>query len=271
MRAPLADLILLGYGVILTPMLGLTESDLTINVDDIQSLLKKNQTKYPKSAFFYFYRGQYLRSQKKLEECLKNQEEAYENAKENPDIQLISVEEMGWLSLINSDYARAFGHFHMIFNRTKWYRPLYAYFCAVIQGCLGDFAQANEFIKESLKLAQASQKKRKNFQIEDFSLKRVEYLKKNPIKSKNICQFLVVELLYLWVCYPSCEEKQLNKFLESECKAFFNSSVFRFFYFSLSCSVCDGNQEKSLTALKCLFEGAIQMEMQNHEFGEQVS
>ena len=216
MRAPLADLILLGYGVLLTPMLGLTESDLTINAEDIQHLLKKNQTKYPKSAFFYFYRGQHLRSQKRLDECMRNQQEAFENAKENPDIQLISVEEMGWLSLIDSNYARAFEHFNMILGRTKWYKSLYAYLCAVISGSVGDFAKANEFIKEAHKLAQASLKKRKNFQIEDFGLKRIEYFKKNSIKSKEICQFMVVELLYLWVCYPCCEEKQLNKFLESE-------------------------------------------------------
>jgi len=79
-------------------------------------------------------------------------------------------------------------------------------------GCLGKFTQANAYVKEAIKIFNAQAKK--NSPIELFAVKRNEYLKKNPVKSKEFCELLAIELLYLWVSFPFCDEKSLNKMLQ---------------------------------------------------------
>ena len=53
--------------------------------------------------------------------------------------------------------------------------------------------------------------------IEIYASKRTEYFKKNPINSKPLCELLLLELLYMWVCIIYCEEGTLHKMLESKC------------------------------------------------------
>jgi hypothetical protein len=79
---------------------------------------------------------------------------------------------------------------------------------------MGNFAQANALVKEAIKTV--SSQSRKPNPIELYALKRNEYFKKNPITSKTVCELLVIEMLYLWVCFPYCEEKNLKRMLESK-------------------------------------------------------
>lgn len=78
---------------------------------------------------------------------------------------------------------------------------------------MGNFNLANQLVKEALKTL--SSQSRKPNPIELFSLKRNEYFKKNSINSKPICELFVIELLYLWSCFPYCEENNLKRMLES--------------------------------------------------------
>ena len=120
------------------------------------------------------------------------------------------------------------------------------YICAVLSGSLGKSDQANAYIKASLKII-AAQTKKKN-PIEIFAVRRLEYFKKNPIKTVELCQLLCVEMLFLWICLPYCTEEKLRKMLD----------------------ICDVINEKHFVAFKCLFEGAIRIELKDADYGEQV-
>ena len=168
---------------------------------------------------------------------------------------------------MNLNYIQALEYFDILSKESKWSRSFNGYICSIIAGSQGLFAAANQYVKESLKIL-ASQTRKKN-PIEVFAVKRLEYFKKNEINSKDLCELLCIELLFLWIRLPYCRQAELQKMLDSN---FSSISIFNFekkiykFYFE----GCDRITDKHFVALKCLFEGALQVALNNPEFGEQV-
>lgn len=246
MRAPFADLVLLWYSAIATPLFAITEADGVINEEDTRLILEKNLAKYTKSSLFLYMKGKYCRTL--LNDCAASLacfEQASENSKHIREIQFISIYEIGWLYLQPLEYDKAYKHFEVLHKESRWSKSFNTYICAILQGAMGHYDQANKLIKEAIKTVQAQT--RKPNPIEMFSLKRTEYFKKNPIVDKHVCELLIIELMYLWVCFPYCEEKYLRRMLE----------------------MCDKITDKYLVPIKCLFEGSIYMTLKNKEFGEQ--
>lgn len=246
MRAPFADMVLLWYATIATPLFGLSEVDIRISDDDTKQIIAKNLAKYPKNSLFYYYNGKYVRmALKDLNSSLENYEIASKNSEHIREIQFIATYEIGWLHLQNLDYEKALQSFDILSKESKWSRSFNGYICAVLSGSLGKSDQANAYIKASLKII-AAQTKKKN-PIEIFAVRRLEYFKKNPIKTVELCQLLCVEMLFLWICLPYCTEEKLRKMLD----------------------ICDVINEKHFVAFKCLFEGAIRIELKDADYGEQ--
>lgn len=147
---------------------------------------------------------------------------------------------------------------------------------------MGNFAQANAYVKEAIKIFNNQSKK--NSPIELFAVKRNEYLKKNTIKTKEICELLLVEMLYLWVNFPYCDEASLNKMLKGiyfksskfsiskeRNKNLYINNLFIYLFICLIIKACDQITDKQFISIKCLFEGSIHMCLKNKEFGEQVN
>lgn len=214
MRAPFADMVLLWYSTTATQLFGIGEGDVIISKEDTKQILDKNLAKYPKSSLFLYLKGKYQRSlMLDLDGSLASYELAAEYASHIREIQLVSIYEIGWIHLTNLDYEKALEKFVLLHKESKWSKSFSTYICAILNGCLGNSTQANQLIKEALKII-ASQTRKSN-PIELFAQKRCEYFKKNAINSKHICELLVIELLYLWVCFPYSGEENLKKMLES--------------------------------------------------------
>ncbi|CAF0703105.1 unnamed protein product [Brachionus calyciflorus] len=246
MRAPFADMVLLWYSTTATPLFGIGEGDVIISNEDTKLMLDKNLNKYPKSSLFYYLKGKYCRSiLKDLNGSLLCYEQAAEYSNHIREIQLISVYEIGWIHLTNLNYAQALEKFLILHKDSKWSKSFSTYICAILSASLGNFSQANQYIKDAVKLI-ASQTRKLN-PIELFAQKRCEFLKKNSFKTKSVGELLVIELLYLWVCLPFTTEENLKKMALT----------------------CEEINEKNLTVIKCLIEGAIYMSLNNKEFGEQ--
>ncbi len=247
MRAPFADMTLLWYSTIATPLFGISEVDIRISNEETQLIIEKNLGKYPKSSLFYYFKGKYCRTVlRDLKASLDNYEIASKNSEHIRDIQFISIYEIGWLHLQNLEYEKALQSFDILAKESKWSKSFNGYISGIIAGAMGKFDEANAYMKNSLKII-SSQSRKKN-PIEVFALKRLEYFKKNAVKSSELCALLCVEMLFLWICLPYTENDKLAKMLE----------------------ICDNLNDKHFVPLKCLFEGAIHMAMKNHEFGEQV-
>jgi hypothetical protein len=62
MRAPFADIVLVWYSTVATPLFGITETDAVISEEDTRAILEKNLAKYSKSSLFLYLKGKYARS-----------------------------------------------------------------------------------------------------------------------------------------------------------------------------------------------------------------
>ena len=217
MRAPFADMVLLWYSTVATPLFGLSESDLIIKDEDTRMILEKNLTKYPRSSLFHYYKGKHMKSLKNIEGALKCYDEAYENSKHIREIQHISIYEIGWIHMMSLDYKRALDQFDILSKESRWSKSFNSYICAILSGSMGNYPSANAYLKEALKIV--ANQTRKSNPVEVFAIKRLEFFKKESLAekagSKALCELLVIELLFLWICLPFCQESDLKKMLES--------------------------------------------------------
>jgi tetratricopeptide (TPR) repeat protein len=212
MRAPFADMMLLWYETVAKQLFNLSEADVSLGTNqDIEQIINKNLQKYPRSSLFLYYKGRYYRS------CVRNLDlahdcfkQAFDFATHARELQLIAVYELGWLHLMNLKYEDALACFKRLSEESKWSTSFHKYVCALLNGCLNRIKEANQCVKDGI-----GSLKHKNNPIEQFATKRLEYLKSNPIKSSEICEFMCVELNFLWVCVPYCERTKLEKMLQS--------------------------------------------------------
>ena len=224
MRAPFADMIILWYSTFATPLFNVTEADVNISDEDTKLVLEKNLAKYSKSSLFHYFQGRYYRTLlRDLDKSLASFEVAYENSKHIREIQFISVYEIGWIHLMKLDYPKSLEYFDILAKESRWSKSFNSYICSIISGSMGDFVRANQYVKEALK--QMAAQTRKPNPVEIFANKRLEIFKKKPINSNDFCQILSVELLFLWVCLPYCQETHLKKMLEGNCIKINSKSV----------------------------------------------
>lgn len=215
MRAPFADMVLLWYSTVATPLFGISEVDIKISDEETKKILDKSLAKYPQSSLFFYYKGKFCRSVlRDLQSSLESYETAAANSSHIREIQLISIYEIGWLHLQNLEYEKALQSFSVLAKDSKWSRSFNAYICGICCGAMGKLDLANQYMKDALKIIN-SQTRKKN-PIELFSLKRLEYFKKNTIKKSDLCELLVVELQFLWICFPYCDQDKLEKMLQSK-------------------------------------------------------
>ena len=214
MRAPFADMMLLWYSTVATPLFGVSEVDIQISNEDSRLVIEKNLAKYPKSSLFHYYQGKYFRMLYDLKSSMTCFETASENSKHIREIQFISIYEMGLVNLMDLNYKKALEFFDILSNESRWSKSFNAYICTILSASMGNYSLANTYVKEALKLL-AAQSKKKN-PVEFFAKQRLDYFKKNPINSCELCQLLCIEMLFLWICIPFCEKDNLNKMLESK-------------------------------------------------------
>lgn len=245
MRAPFADMVLLWYETMAKPLFGMSDIDVALKENEVEEVLAKNLQKYPKSSLFLYHKGKYNRSIKRdLNQSIKDYEESVECAVNTREIQLISIYELGWVYLMKLDYEKALEYFKRLSEESKWSKSFHMYVCSLLFGCLEKFTEANEAVKDGLKLVT-----KKSNPVEVFAQKRLEFFKKQTLKNKEICELMIIELNFLWVCLPFCEQSVLQRML----------------------NICDFINDKNFLSIKCLFEGALNVCLGNEDLAEQVS
>ncbi len=192
MKAPLADMMLLWYSTVATPLFGVSEADIQISNEDTSLIIAKNLSKYPKSSLFHYYQGKYHRMLFDLNKSLESYEVASENSKHIREIQFISIYELGWIHLMNLNYKKSLEYFDILSNESRWSKSFNAYICTIISGAMGNFSLSNTYVKEALKIL-STQSKKKN-PVEVFAKQRLDYFKKviSFQKKNQIKNFLLI-------------------------------------------------------------------------------
>ncbi|XP_057554852.1 tetratricopeptide repeat protein 39C isoform X4 [Hippopotamus amphibius kiboko] len=236
MKAPLATLALLWYHTVVRPFFALDGSDNKAGLDEAKEILLKKEAAYPNSSLFMFFKGRIQRLEvlspgaggirsadferdlswkEKLnvfnqEKCQINSaltsfHTALELAVDQREIQHVCLYEIGWCSMIELNFKDAFDSFQRLKNESRWSQCYYAYLTAVCQGATGDVEGAQIVFKEVQKLF-----KRKNNQIEQFSVKKAERFRKQT-PTKVLCVLASIEVLYLWKALPNCSFPNLQR------------------------------------------------------------
>uniref|UniRef100_A0A8C3GZU1 Tetratricopeptide repeat domain 39C n=1 Tax=Corvus moneduloides TaxID=1196302 RepID=A0A8C3GZU1_CORMO len=168
MKAPLATLALLWYHTVVRPFFALDGSDNKAGLKEAKEILAKKESAYPNSSLFMFFKGRIQRLECQINSALTSFHTALELATDQREIQHVCLYEIGWCSMIEMNFKDAFESFERLKNESRWSQCYYAYLTAVCQGATGDVSGAQNVFKEVQKLF-----KRKNNQIEQFSVKKV--------------------------------------------------------------------------------------------------
>ncbi|XP_039610682.1 tetratricopeptide repeat protein 39C isoform X1 [Polypterus senegalus] len=204
MKAPLATLALLWYHTVVRPFFALDGTDTQAGLTEAKEILEKKEAVYPDSSLFMFFKGRVQRLECQINSALTSFHNALELATDQREIQHVCLYEIGWCSMIELNFKDAYESFERLKNESRWSQCYYAYLTAVCQGAAGDLEGAKIVFKEVQKLF-----KRKNNQIEQFSLKKAEKLRKQS-PTKELCILAAIEVLYLWKALPNCSSSKLQ-------------------------------------------------------------
>uniref|UniRef100_A0A1A8EHB4 Tetratricopeptide repeat domain 39C n=1 Tax=Nothobranchius kadleci TaxID=1051664 RepID=A0A1A8EHB4_NOTKA len=204
MKAPLATLALLWYHTVVQPFFALDGSDTHAGLTIAKSILKQREATYPNSSLFMFFKGRIQRLECQISSALTFFGDALDLASDQREIQHVCLYEIGWCSMIELKYREAYRAFQRLKDESRWSQCYYAYLTGACQGAAGDLAGAISVFRDVQKLF-----KRRNNQIELFSMKRAERLA-SPSPSKELCILSVIEILYLWKALPNCSTANLQ-------------------------------------------------------------
>ncbi|XP_033838151.1 tetratricopeptide repeat protein 39C-like [Periophthalmus magnuspinnatus] len=229
MKAPLATLALLWYHTVVQPFFALDGADTQAGLIEARSILQQREATYPNSSLFMFFKGRVQRLECHISSALKSFSSALDLASGQREIQHVCLYEIGWCSMIELNFGDGYRAFERLKNESRWSQCYYAYLTGVCQGASGELEGAVSVFKEVTRLF-----KRKNNQIELFSMKRAEKLR-SPNVTKELCILSVIEILYLWKALANCSEPKLQTMTQ----------------------VLQGIDDASSTGLKYLLLGAI--------------
>ncbi|XP_035270311.1 tetratricopeptide repeat protein 39C-like [Anguilla anguilla] len=204
MKAPLATLALLWYHTVVLPFFALDGSDTQGGLLEAKSILQRKEAEYPHSSLFMFFKGRIQRLECQINSALTSFHDALELATDQREIQHVCLYEIGWCSMIEMNFEDAYKSFERLKDESRWSQCYYAYLTGVCQGATGDLDGAKTIFKDVQKLF-----KRKNNQIEQFSLKKAERLRKTS-PSVELCTLAAIEVLYLWKALPNCSISKLQ-------------------------------------------------------------
>lgn len=204
MKAPLATLALLWYHTVVQPFFALDGSDTQAGLMEAKCILKQREAAYPNSSLFMFFKGRVQRLECQISSALTSFNDALNLASDQREIQHVCLYEIGWCSMIELNYGEAYRAFERLKAESRWSQCYYAYLTGACQGATGDLEGAVATFKDVQRLF-----KRKNNQIEVFSLKKAEKLQ-SPGLSKELCILSVIEILYLWKALPNCSSAKLQ-------------------------------------------------------------
>uniref|UniRef100_A0A8D3BFG8 Tetratricopeptide repeat domain 39C n=1 Tax=Scophthalmus maximus TaxID=52904 RepID=A0A8D3BFG8_SCOMX len=227
MKAPY--LALLWYHTVVQPFFALDGTDTQAGLTEAKAILQQREAIYPNSSLFTFFKGRVQRLECQISSALTSFSDALDLASDQREIQHVCLYEIGWCSMIELNYREAYRAFERLKAESRWSQCYYAYLTGVCQGATGDLEGAVAVFKDVQRLF-----KRKNNQIELFSMKRAEKLR-SPSLTKELCILSVIEILYLWKALPNCSTAKLQ----------------------IMTQVLQGIEEASCTGLKNLLLGTI--------------
>lgn len=194
LRQFMASIILLGYHLFVTNLMGQDECDLQL----VSEILEEKLKTYPQGAFFLFFRGRYELIQGNCEVATKWYIKANQSQNEWPQFHHVGCWELVFASLYQCKWREAVVHVDRLLVESRWSRCLYAYFKAVFY-CMLDTELTDQERKEQLELMESVPKLKqkiagKSLPMEKFAIRKAERFG----KQNGRLVLPALELIYLW-------------------------------------------------------------------------
>jgi hypothetical protein len=175
-------------------------------------MIEKNLTKSSQSCLFFYMKAKYYQILlKSSERALEYFEITFKNARNAKEIESLIYYEMAILHLTDLNYTKAKECFVPFSQVSHWSWGFNAYVNILLNGCLNDFTSFKEDLESGLKTP------KKYNPIDFYTNKRLQYLKKiEDTINQELCEFFIIELLYLWVLIPYCSEEKSNQMIKSK-------------------------------------------------------
>ena len=153
----------------------------------------------------------------------------------------------------------------------------------VCSAAMNDGKSSANFVKDGIKLVQKRSnpvelfvQKRVMISFFSFSLEftfvysiQLDYLKKYP-PSVSSAYVLVIEMLYLWILLPLCEEPTIRRMLEGKENVHTNVYLCQYVCLVIEKHGRDSKDDTKLRPITCFLEGAIHNIIHNFDDAENV-
>jgi hypothetical protein len=204
--------VLILYSTIGVWLFGYSEIEMYKPANEVDKMIEKNLENCAESCLFYYMKAKYYQFLvKDTDKALELYQVTLRNARKAREIESLMFYEMTFLHLTNLDYVKAKENFMPFSEVSHWSRIFNAYVKILINGSLNDFENFNE------NLIKAVETPTKRNPIDFYASKRLQYLLKNESEiTKELCEFFIIELLYLWVLIPFCNEDKRNNMIQSK-------------------------------------------------------
>ncbi|XP_057299554.1 tetratricopeptide repeat protein 39B-like isoform X1 [Hydractinia symbiolongicarpus] len=123
LRSPICTITLLGYQIVISPILGIGDTDIPYS----QSVLNVYLEKFPKSSIFLYFSGRLKQTQGQLNEALELYEKSVSLNIDWQQMHHICYWEMMWCHSFQSNWLKAAEYAEKLSIESKWSKSSYLY------------------------------------------------------------------------------------------------------------------------------------------------
>jgi len=213
MKSPLAMLTLLWYYCLVCPFFFPHDDKRNSEARACaRQLLDDNERVYPESALFLFFKSRLFRCEKNLAEAIKTVKQAITVSRNQLEIQLMCVYDLGWCHMLELNWKKALENILKLKRKSTWSLSYYCYLAALLHGINSDAKACNELLREIPRLV----KKKKTNPTESYVSRKSASLMKLKM-TRQAALLSMLEVFYLWNNINLCSEQVLRALI-NECE-----------------------------------------------------
>ncbi|XP_023015567.2 tetratricopeptide repeat protein 39B-like [Leptinotarsa decemlineata] len=206
LRQLMCIMTMLGYNLVVLPVLSHKEGDMEMCKEIIDDQLKK----HPESVWFLFFQGRVNLLFGELQASQEMYTRSWKSQNIWPQFHHICYWELVWVHCLKTEWREALYYCTQLIEKSKWSRSLYSYQKAVIMCALkneltqSELDQINQLMRDVPKYKQRIAGK--SLPMEKFAMKRAaRYFNQN-------CSLAlpVIELMFLWNLFKIFKKKSVG-------------------------------------------------------------
>ncbi|XP_028406019.1 tetratricopeptide repeat protein 39C-like [Dendronephthya gigantea] len=206
-KAELSRLGLLWYHAIVRPMYSFDDNDVKCGLKEASQLLQGLQEHLLLSPVALYFEGLIFRCKGNFSEATRSLSMALEKPLAHKEMMVFCDYEIGWCHLLEMRWDLAIEAFIRVKDAAIWSQCFYVYLIGVLHGVQGNTSEAVIYLRYVPSLV-----KRKT-PLSVFLIRKASSCIQTPPNNTESL-VLLLEIIYLWECLPTCSLATLSCLLE---------------------------------------------------------